>query len=88
MNNINNVVAQPIDSTVLHIRGKDATQKKDGYNTDFVVHLADTIIIKNHEELHISLMSAEVPYSFYNISSELDNNTLSYDSTKSRLYDR
>ena len=34
------------------------------------------VLSKPNEEIHISMMSAEIPYSFYNVSSELENNTL------------
>ena len=33
---MNNII-QPISSTVLHIRSKDAVQNKSGYNTNFTV---------------------------------------------------
>ena len=32
--------------------------------------------MRTNEEAHISIMSVEIPYSFYNISNELSNNTL------------
>jgi len=76
---MNNNIIQPISSTVLHIRSKDATQNRTGYNTDFNVNLVNPINIRINEEAHISIMSVEVPYSFYNISNELSNNTLVYD---------
>ncbi len=78
---MNNNIIQPISSTVLHIRSKDATQNRTGYNTDFNVNLINPINIGNKEEAHISIMSVEVPYSFYNISSELNNNTIVYDTS-------
>ena len=79
MSNVN--VIQPKSSTVLHIRSKDATQILDGFNTDFKLILTNPIIISQEEEIHISLMSAEIPYSFYNISSNLKNNILYYAET-------
>lgn len=75
---MNNIV-QPISSTVLHIRSKDAVQNITGYNTNFTVNLVNPINMRANEESHISVMSVEIPYSFYNISAELDNNTLVYD---------
>ena len=75
---MNNII-QPISSTVLHIRSKDAVQNKSGYNTNFTVNLINAINIRTNEEAHISIMSVEIPYSFYNISNELSNNTLIYD---------
>ena len=80
MSNLNTII-QPKSSTVLHIRSKDATQVLDGFNTDFNLNLKNPIIVANDEELHISLMSCEIPYSFYNISSDLNNNTLYYAET-------
>ena len=80
MSNLNTII-QPKSSTVLHIRSKDATQVLDGFNTDFNLNLKNPIIVANDEELHISLMSCEIPYSFYNISSDLNNNTLFYAET-------
>ena len=77
---MNNII-QAKRSTVLHIRSKDAVQKSDGFNTNFDVNLTNAIIANDNEEIHISIMSAEIPYSFYNISSDLENNTLVYDDT-------
>ena len=73
---------QPKSSTVLHIRSKDATQLTSDYNTHFDVNLTNPIIISDSDEIHISVMSLELPYSFYNISSELNNNILIYDDTQ------
>lgn len=84
---MDNLLIQPINSTVLHIRSKDATQNITGYNTDFKVNLVSPIISKPDEEIHISMMSAEIPYSFYNISSELENNTLIYDTNQTLTFD-
>ncbi len=75
---MNNIV-QPISTTVLHIRSKDANQNVTGFNTDFGVNLINPINIRNSQEAHISIMSCEIPYSFYNISTELKNDTLVYD---------
>jgi hypothetical protein len=67
---------QPISSTVLHIRSKDAQQLTDGYNTNFQVQLTQAIICQPDQETHLNIMSAEIPYSFYNISDSLENNEL------------
>jgi hypothetical protein len=88
---MNNNIIQAKRSTILHIRSKDATQLTTGYNTNFQINLLNPIIISDNEEIHISIMSAEFPYSFYNVSTELENNILVYDDTsniniyKSRL---
>lgn len=76
---MNNNILQAKRSIILHVRSKDALQLTSGYNTNFQINLLNPIIIDDNEETHISIMSAELPYSFYNISSELENNTLIYD---------
>ena len=82
---MNNLI-QPIRSTVLHIRSKDASQLISGFNTDFSVNLINPINVGKNEEVHISMMSAEIPYSFYNISSDLNNNVLKYDTTETLIF--
>lgn len=79
-------IIQPKSSTVLHIRSKDATQLTSGYNTHFDVNLTNPILVSDNEETHISIMSSEIPYSFYNVSSELENNTLIYDDTQTLTF--
>jgi hypothetical protein len=74
-----NAVTQSVRSTILHCRSKDATDLTGGlYNTNFRVSVINPILCSLEEELHISIMSCEIPYSFYNISAELFNNTLVY----------
>ena len=75
MNNQVNLL-QPISTQYLHIRSKDATQLQDGYNTDFSVQLQQAVSCTQEQEIHISLSSLEMPYSFYNISAALENNKL------------
>lgn len=82
----NNNIIQAKSSTVLHIRSKDALQLTDGYNTNFSVNLTNPIIINDNEEIHVSVMSAEIPYSFFNISSHLENNILVYDDTNTLTF--
>lgn len=79
-------IIQPKSTTVLHIRSKDATQLTIGYNTHFDVNLTNPILVSDNEETHISIMSSEIPYSFYNVSSELENNTLIYDDTQTLTF--
>ncbi len=78
---MNNNIIQPLSSVVLHIRSKDAQQLTTNYNTNFSVNLVNSIEISKNQECHISVMSLELPYSFYNISAELKNNTLVYDTS-------
>jgi hypothetical protein len=74
-------VIQPINSIVLHIRSKDAEQLTTGFNTHFRVSLKDPIHVEPTEEVHVFMSSAEIPYSFYPISGELNNNTLYYNTS-------
>jgi len=83
---MNNNIVQPISTTVLHIRSKDANQNRTGFNTDFGVNLINPINIGNSQEAHISIMSCEIPYSFYNISPDLNNNTLVYDTSNTLTF--
>ena len=82
---MNNIV-QPVSSTVLHIRSKDANQNTSGFNTNFGVNLINPINIMRDQEAHISIMSVELPYSFYNISGNLQNNTLVYDTSNTLTF--
>jgi len=81
-----NELIQPIRSTVLHIRSKDATQLQAGFNTNFSVDLQDPIKTNIFEEVHIQMMSAEIPFSFYNISDNLDNTILKYDTNQTLIF--
>ena len=83
---MNNNIIQPLSSVVLHIRSKDAEQLTTNYNTHFSVNLINPINIDKTDEVHISIMSVEIPYSFYNISSELDNNTIVYDGSNTLTF--
>ena len=79
---MNRTAIQPLRSTIIHIRSKDADDLTNGeYNTHFRVNIMNPVICKLSEQIHISVMSCEIPYSFYNISAELKNNTLVYDNT-------
>ena len=76
MNNIN--IVQPIRTQIIHVRSKDADQLTENFNTNFSVIMKNPLLTSANEEVHISLMSVEIPYSFYNISNDLENNSLKY----------
>jgi len=76
MNNIN--LVQPLRTQIIHIRSKDADQLTPNFNTNFVVNMKTALSTSTNEEVHVSLMSVEIPYSFYNISNDLENNSLKY----------
>ena len=74
-------------SNVVHIRSKEATENTTGYNTDLTVILKNSIACNENEEVHVSVMSLEFPYSFYNVSTELENNKLIYDTTNTLTFE-
>lgn len=74
-----NTVIKPTRTTILHIRSKDATQITSGLNSNFFVNLVSAIECNEDEEIHAQLISAEIPNSAYNISSNVNNNTIVYD---------
>jgi len=64
---------RPISSHIVHIRSKDATQLTAGYNSHFKFLLEDPIKINQGEQINITMSSGEFPYSFYNVSSDVNN---------------
>ena len=69
----------PKRTTILHVRSKDA--QVNDLNTNINMILKNPVLTNNQEVCIIQVVSAEIPYSFYNISSNLDNNVLYYDDT-------
>ena len=76
-----NTVIKPIRTTILHIRSKDA-KLIGNLNSNFSVDLVSSIDSNENEEIHAQLISAEIPYSCYNISSAVNNNTIIYDTNQ------
>ena len=72
---------RPLSSNIVHIRSKDANQLSSGYNSHFKFILEDPIKINQGEQINITMSSGEFPYSFYNISSDVANNTIVYDTS-------
>lgn len=64
------------ESQLLHIRSKDCHELTPGFNTHIQVSLKEAISRKIGHKLEISISSAEIPYTFYNVSSHLQSNTL------------
>jgi hypothetical protein len=69
------------DILYFNIRSKECQQLSN--NADLVVSLPFSIDILDNEWLQIEVISAEIPLSFYNISSALQNNTFNYTKTPS-----
>jgi hypothetical protein len=59
-----------------NIRSKECTQVTN--NADLIVTLPFSIDIADDEWLQVEVISAEIPLSFYNISTALQNNIFSY----------
>ena len=78
---------RPLSSNIVHIRSKDTQQQTDGYNSHFKFILQDPIKINNGEQINITMSSGEFPYSFYNVSTALNNNKLIIDSDTATLQD-
>ena len=76
--NIN--LIQPLRTNILHIRSKETTEI-DNLNTNFSVTLKNAIAVNENEIVHVTLTSLELPYSFYNISSALNNNVIVYENS-------
>ena len=71
-------ILQPLRQFILHIRSKDA-DREGLLNSHLFVDLAEPITINAMtEEIHQIILSAELPYSFYNISSDIKNNEIKY----------
>ena len=64
------------DILYFNIRSKECQQLSN--NADLIVSLPFSIDITDDEWLQIEVISAEIPLSFYNISSALQNNTFNY----------
>ena len=64
------------DILYFNIRSKECQQLSN--NADLIVSLPFSIDLADEEWLQIEVISAEIPLSFYNISSALENNIFSY----------
>jgi len=72
-------IIQPLRQYVIHIRSKDA-QREGELNSHLFVDLAQPIKINpNDEEIHQIILSSEIPYSWYNVSSDILNNVINYE---------
>ena len=69
-------------STILHVRSKDCTQLTTGFNTDLQVNL-NTAIGGQNSDLHLSLIDAQIPHTWFNISEQLENTKMRVDGVDS-----
>jgi len=69
---------EPLRRFILHVRSKDV-DRPGILNSHLFIQLEQQIDIDPRtEELHQIILSAEIPSSFYNISSALNNNVIKY----------
>ena len=67
---------QPKRQMVLHVRSKDAEMTGE-LNSHLLIDLKEPITIDSrNEELHLVVETGEIPYSFYNVSSNIDNDRI------------
>ena len=72
-------IIQPLRQYVVHIRSKDA-DREGALNSHLFIDLAEPIKINPiTEEVHEIILSGEIPYSFYNVSADVKNNQIYYD---------
>jgi len=67
-----------------NVRSKECTQV-GSLNTNLLVELPITIVIPEHSVCEMSVPSAEIPLSFYNVSASLQNNVFQYYTNLSAL---
>jgi len=73
-------VIRPVKEYVLHIRSKDCDRTGD-LNSHLFIDLTEPIIFDSKiYELHQVVLSGEIPYTFYNVSSDLNNNIIRFTS--------
>ena len=66
---------------ILHCRSKDCEKITQGtVNSHIQVVLPEAIIPKTNETINVKLASAEIPYSWHNVSDNLDKNYITYNS--------
>lgn len=63
----------------IHIRSRDCAQQQTGFNTHFVVSLEAPIHRPEGMEMHVSVSSAAIPWSWYSFSSHLGTEKLQVD---------
>ena len=72
------------DSYLLFIRSREVTQMTENFNSNMKVNLVAQIGRNSaFADIHVQLSSCEIPHSFYNFSSNLNNLSLNVDSAPS-----
>ena len=67
---------------IIHVRSNEVTQLTDGFNTSMRVALdTNSIVVNQNQEFRLSLHSANIPNTIYNLSKDTLNNFIIVDST-------
>jgi hypothetical protein len=67
---------------ILHVRSNEVTQLTDGFNTNLRVSLdTNSIVVNENQQFRLSLHSANIPNTIYNVSKDTLNNFIIVDST-------
>ena len=67
---------------IIHVRSNEVTQLSDGYNTNMRVALdTNSIVVNENQEFRLSLHSANIPNTIYNVSKDTLNNFIIVDGT-------
>ena len=78
-------IIRPIKEYILHIRSKDCDRTGD-LNSHLFIDLAEAIIFDSKiYECHMVVLSGELPFSCYNVSSDLNNNIIRFTSNNESL---
>ena len=68
---------------MLHIRSKDCEVLTSGFNTHLLLNINPAIERITGHEFHISLSSAEIPFTWYNVSDDLRSRQIFVDNSQS-----
>ena len=75
------------NSYLLFIRSNEVVQNTSDKNTDMTINLQAEIKRNNPlQDIHLQLNSCEIAHSFYNVSKNLDNNSLYVNNTTTLLF--
>lgn len=72
---------------LIHIRSKDCDEETAGFNSHIGVSLKGPLTLRPGHEFVVSVSSAEIPFSWYNISSYLKTNQIEVDGAGSLVID-
>ena len=67
---------------IIHVRSNEVTQLTDGFNTSMRVALdTNSIVVNQNQQFRLSLHSANIPNTIYNVSKDTLNNFIIVDGT-------